>query len=454
MTTDIFTYHSIDALRALPPEAVEALWDLVPTERQRYYRAIWDKTLRTQGLAGADAKEQNALTAYVRYYTDAHKVPLLPDGESWIVVPRQVRDAAASGESPDRTASAHAPVVAPAMHSKALLITGIIGTLLVALLLLRGLTTRRSTATALAGTGTSTTTPTPLFTMTPTPLALNAQDAIIRAGDSDSSAVYPVNLRVYLGEEAQPRVFVVQRRSIQTAEWNYDPNPDTASYLRGLLVRPVLGIPWSPENEALFARLSTGATFTLQMNTGAAQRFRFEGKVQVNRADTRFFQQNSPGLVLALLGDAALDQATPTSARTLILARYAADAELSRGAVVGVDMPVVPTATPTLTPTPQILPVNVQIIAVTTRSGILSLRLRFFNPRDEPVRLDSQTVRVMYGYQPHPVGPELDTQMEPFDLLPGQAADLTAYLAWRGEPFVTISVWDTYRFGAALAGSQ
>jgi len=44
--------------------------------------------------------------------------------------------------------------------------------------------------------------------------------------------------------------------------------------------------------------------------------------------------------------------------------------------------------------------------------------------------------------------------MEPFDLLPGQAADLTAYLAWRGEPFVTISVWDTYRFGAALAGSQ
>ena len=38
-------------------------------------------------------------------------------------------------------------------------------------------------------------------------------------------------------------------------------------------VRPVIGIPWSEENESFFEDINTGTSFLLTMNTGAVLRF-------------------------------------------------------------------------------------------------------------------------------------------------------------------------------------
>ncbi len=44
------------------------------------------------------------------------------------------------------------------------------------------------------------------------------------------------------------------------------PNPDTASFLSGMSMRLVIGIPWSEENATWFAQIGAGADFQLQMN--------------------------------------------------------------------------------------------------------------------------------------------------------------------------------------------
>jgi hypothetical protein len=61
-------------------------------------------------------------------------------------------------------------------------------------------------------------------------------------------------------------------------KWLYEDNPDTASYVGGMTVRTVIGVPWSAENAAWFAAVGSGTVFRVQMNTGALLTFRFEGK--------------------------------------------------------------------------------------------------------------------------------------------------------------------------------
>ena len=95
-----------------------------------------------------------------------------------------------------------------------------------------------------------------------------------------------VNLQILPAGQIQPRVFVVQRRKVEVSEWEYDPNPDTASFIHSLSVRPVIGVPWSEENEALFESLGPGATFSIRLNTGAVQQFDFASKTEVSRIDT------------------------------------------------------------------------------------------------------------------------------------------------------------------------
>lgn len=107
-------------------------------------------------------------------------------------------------------------------------------------------------------TPTPTITPTPEVSPTPTPLALDNQDEVINEGDAGRETTYPVNLQVQLDGDTAPRVWVVQRRAVQTSAWNYDPNPDTASYVGGMSVRPVIGIPWSEDNQAWFDRMEAG----------------------------------------------------------------------------------------------------------------------------------------------------------------------------------------------------
>ncbi len=45
-----------------------------------------------------------------------------------------------------------------------------------------------------------------------------------------------------------------------------------------------------------------------------------------------------------------------------------------------------------------------------------------------------------FGYAPNPPGPRiLADGLAPFALLPGQAADVTIYWAWAGEPFGSLN---------------
>ena len=94
---------------------------------------------------------------------------------------------------------------------------------------------------------------------------------------------------------------------MRASEWNFDPDPDIASFLNGMSVRPVIGIPWSEDNAAWFAQIGAGAEFSLQMNTGAILSFIFDDKREVRRSDTGIFRQVNPGLVLLLLGETDAD---------------------------------------------------------------------------------------------------------------------------------------------------
>src|SRR5690606_29404391 len=181
-------------------------------------------------------------------------------------------------------------------------------------------------------------TPTPLVSPTPTPLALEAQDDVIQGGDSGREVAYPVNLQVILPDGDAPRVWVVQRRRVQASEWRFDLNPDTASFVNGMSVRPVIGIPWSEENKSYFDDINTGTSFLLTMVTGAVLRFEFDDRREVRRSERSIFRQVSPGLVLLLIGESDAD-GLPTATRTLVTATYPPEQELSRdGQIIGMDI--------------------------------------------------------------------------------------------------------------------
>ncbi|MBZ0276483.1 MAG: hypothetical protein K8I60_10080, partial [Anaerolineae bacterium] len=183
-------------------------------------------------------------------------------------------------------------------------------------------------------------TPTPEVSPTPTPLALEDQDEVIQGGDSGRTVAYPVNLQVMLTDGTAPRLWVVQRRRVAASEWNFDPNPDTASFVSGMSVRPVIGIPWSDENAAFFERIGAGTDFLLTLNTGAALRFVFDDKRDVRRGETGIFRQVGPGLVLLLIGETGAD-GLPTATRMLVTATYPPDQELARdGQVIGTNTPL------------------------------------------------------------------------------------------------------------------
>jgi hypothetical protein len=299
-------------------------------------------------------------------------------------------------------------------------------------------------------------TPTQRYTPSPTPIALEEQDVIIRDGVRDRAPAYPVNLHILPAGQTQPRVFVVQRRKVELSEWVYDPNPDTASFIQALSVRPVIGVPWSEQNEALFQSLGPGATFSLRMNTGAVLQFQFASQTQVSRSDTSAFRQVEPGLVLVLIGERDA-RGAPTATRLLVLATYPPEQELSRDDVLASDlvdlpvMPVTPTpATPTATPIPARDLLHVEIISVETVEGRITVRLRAYNGQPEPVNLRPEDFAIAFGYAPQPPGPWMPTDgLEPFTLLPGQAVDLSLIWPWIGEPYANLKV-GTYRYAIEL----
>jgi hypothetical protein len=328
--TEELRFHTVEALQALPLEALQALWELVPTDRQRAYRAAYDREVRSAGAIGSDALEQQVAEALLSRYSEAALVPI---GTRWARTPSRVQTAAAAGAALDASESEEKPTVSTS-SPRVLAAFGLAALLLLGFVLTRPRQERSSEAAQAAAAVSPT--PTPRVSPTPTPLALEAQDDVIAGGDRGRAAAYPVSLQIVLPDkDAAPRVWVVQRRAVRAAEWHYDPNPDVASFVSGMSVRPVIGIPYSEDNAAWFAAVGEGTTFYLTMNTGAILRYEFAAKTDVRRSDTAVFRQVRPGLVLLLIGETSPD-GLPTAARTLVTAVYPPEQELSRsGQLVG-----------------------------------------------------------------------------------------------------------------------
>jgi hypothetical protein len=440
--SDSLRYHTLQELRALSLDELRALWELVPTDRQRAYRAAYDREVKTAGAEGSDAKERKIALALLKRYHDAALVPI---GLRWARAPKRVQDAAERGagfDSPeDKTAAKSGKP-----SSAVLAVIGVLMIGMIALLLLRGgnngdvESTPEADVTATLPGG-----------ITPTPLALEAQDEVIEGGDTSRAPFYPINLQITVPGEVIPRVWVVQRRAVRASEWNFDSNPDTASFLNGMSVRPVIGIPWSEDNAAWFTQIADGAEFRLQMNTGAILTFAFEDKREVRRSDTGIFRQVNPGLVLLLLGETDAE-GLPTGTRTLVTAAYPVEQELGRmGELIGVlAQPVIavtptplPTATPTLIP---FIGLDVQIVSVTTSEGQITTRLRLYNGGNSSVPITPDDLWLALGYAESPPGPRTPAEgLTPFDLLPGQAADIMLIWLWQGEPYASLGI-GAYRF--------
>ncbi|MEL6525424.1 MAG: hypothetical protein AAFQ07_06900, partial [Chloroflexota bacterium] len=287
--TDQLTFYTLDELQAMSMAELQALWELVPTDRQRAYRQAYEREVRNAGALGSDQLEAQVTAELLKRYEDSALVPV---GTRWARTPSRVQDAAKNDEgaitehsTTENTASTPSPIVIGVGVFIAILLIGV--------LLFSG--TGDDSAVEVAElTPTIEPTITPQMTSTPTPLALDVQDDIIRDGDDERTVAYPVSLQVALPDGSPPRVWVVQRRAVRASEWNYDENPDIASFINGMSVRPVMGIPYSEDNAMWFENMDDGTIFTVTMNTGAMLRFAFAARSQVRRSDTDIFRQVSP----------------------------------------------------------------------------------------------------------------------------------------------------------------
>jgi len=428
---ETYRFHTLDELKELSLAELQALWELVPTDRQRSYRAAYDREVRNAGAIGSDNLERQVAELLLQRYEESALVPV---GMRWAKTPSRVQSAAQGNNKldlPDSSSNTTRDKPSP----KVVIAMAVVAMLMLAFFLMRGGSSDEPDEVLSTD---PTHTPTPEVSPTPTPLALEAQDDVIEGGDSERVVAYPVNLQIVPPDGTTPRVWVIQRRAVRAAEWNYDPNPDVASFINGMSVRPVIGIPWSEDNAVWFDAMSAGTTFTLTMNTGAILHYEFVEKTDVRRSDTGIFRQVGPGLVVLLIGEVD-DMGLPTASRTLVTASYPPEQELSRdGELIGLSLPEpIPTAQPTTMPAPQMdtfTDVDVQIISVTTQKGQLNTRFRIYNGGTQPIIISPNDITLTLGYDLDPIGPRTPAEgLESFTLLPEQVADLSLVWMWGGE---------------------
>jgi len=112
---------------------------------------------------------------------------------------------------------------------------------------------------------------------------------------------------------------------------------------------------------------------------------------------------------------------------------------------------VLPIPEATMTPTPTATPIpferlEVQVIAVTTVPGRVTVQLRLYNGGGEAMQITGDLMWLAFGYAPNPAGPRVPADgLMPFALLPGQASDITVHWAWAGEPWGGLGIGD-YRY--------
>ncbi|MBN1310693.1 MAG: hypothetical protein JXB30_04670 [Anaerolineae bacterium] len=156
-------------------------------------------------------------------------------------------------------------------------------------------------------------------TPTLTPVALENIDANIKGSDN-LKEYYPTMLEIQPANAAS-RIFPVQQRAVDYADWQFEQNPEVATSILGLVVQPVIGIPYSASNQQFLEKLVPGDTIRLQMNTGHTNTFSIQSAHRVDRQDVSIFNQAKPGIKVVLIAD-------PAANRLVIEATYLPEQEV------------------------------------------------------------------------------------------------------------------------------
>ena len=94
--------------------------------------------------------------------------------------------------------------------------------------------------------------------------------------------------------------------------------------------------------------------------------------------------------------------------------------------------------------------IDVRLVSVTTVAGQITTRLRIYNGQTTPAHFTPDDIWLALGYAPDPPGPRNPAEgMQPFELLPEQAVDLTLVWYWADEPYAALQV-GSYRFAIQL----
>lgn len=327
-TVDLNRYYTVDELAAMPAEALEELWQACP-DKPFYEAALEEAVLGEFGAAQmvTDLQRLAVIDRAIGFYEDdPPRIPVVQAENEirWFKVPRRVTRHLKEGAP----LSAERKTARSSTLPRPLLMAGIATLLVMACIsavLIRNVATGpRATRAELTATAASAGTQQalrPVTTPTSTPLALDDIDRPIQEGE-DLRSRFPVILEVQPAG-GEPRVFPVQQKEVQLAEWDFDADPDVASSILGLAVRPVLGIAYSPANQHFLEGLVSGDRIILRMSTGQTLLFSVTHSERVERQRVDLFDQTSPGIVIVLVGDPGAD-------RLVIYGHYPPGQELAR----------------------------------------------------------------------------------------------------------------------------
>jgi hypothetical protein len=335
-TVPVDHYFSPADLACMSVETLDELFMAIP-ERPFYDKALEQCIFSTHGIAGvADHERSQVIDECLLIHDGLHagvqgiSIPLETDaaGEvKWVTVSDaiidQVRDgkvATASFAAPEKKKTN--PMLFAGVGAGAL---GLICVMTVLFSALLGggeekITEVDMTATALAEAE-------PAMTPTLTPVALANIDRSIKGGD-DLKSYYPTMLEIQPAN-VPSRIFPVQQRQVEVADWHFEQNPDVATSILGLVVQPVIGIPYSDSNKQFLEKLEPGDVIRLQMNTGHTNIFSVSDTRRVDRQDAGVFSQSRPGIKLVLI-------AGPETDRLVVDGAYLPEQEVEAQNTLGV----------------------------------------------------------------------------------------------------------------------
>lgn len=327
-------YFTQDELERMPVETLDELFMAIP-DRAFYDKALEQCIISTHGIANvADHQRSQVIDDCLLIQEGLHpqvpdsSIPLEagPDGEiKWVTVSDAIIDQVKYGKiaitafaAPEKKKTN--PLVFVGIGAGVLVLTCVLFLLFSALLGGDDKVSQTDmTATALALIE-------PAVTPTLTPVALANIDRSIRGGD-DLKSYYPTMIEIKPAD-VPARVFPVQQRAVELADWHFEENPDVATSLLGLVVQPVIGIPYSASNQQFLEQLKAGDIIRLQMNTGHTNVFTVSATRRVDRQDVSVFDQSRPGIKLVLI-------AGPETNRLVVEGAYLPEQEVDAQDMLG-----------------------------------------------------------------------------------------------------------------------